>query len=110
MRIHASPNAPHDAVDFVGSVPMAGCRGHGHEVSQLQGASIGYELRPDNVGVVQVPLTMFQYRSGGTYFKAAATFCIKNRGKNAGGVEPWEATPIDGAVGADQRGGIHITN
>ena len=42
--------------------------------------------------------------------EAAAALVVQNSGKDAGRVESREAQPVDGAAGAHQGGGVHVTD
>ena len=82
--------------------------GQGHEVGDGNFARFAGEGGLEDIGVRDVSLAGLEAGTGGADSEIAAYLLVEDRREDAGGVEAWEATPVYGAVGPDERRRRHI--
>ena len=82
---------------------------HRHEVDHLHLALVGAKGRLQHVGAGEISLPRGK-RLRGRNAPGAAPVRVEDGGKHAAAVEPGQATPVDGAGVAHQRGGAHVAD
>jgi hypothetical protein len=85
---------------------------HRHAVHHLSHAVRAQEAGDEDVGVGEIELLELGPlpRLAGDDLPAAALPAVEQGGEEAGGIEVREAAPVDGAVLADERGGMQIAD
>ena len=99
-----------DASDDFAETGSAAFDADGHVVDDLDDAVAEEEAGDEDVGFGPVDLLAGGGGGGGGDFEMAAFFLVENSGEDAGGIEVGETKPIDGAVQADQGGGLGVAD
>jgi hypothetical protein len=103
---HAAVDDSHSTYKLVGG--RRDVAADGHVVGKLADAVGVQESRDENIGVWPVVLLLSDIVASCGDAEPTALPIIENRGEDAGSIEVRNAHPINRAVHADQRGGVHI--
>ena len=81
-----------------------------HEVGQLPDTVFGQETGDQHVGLWPVKLFVVDALADRGDLEVAPFVVVENTSEDAGGVEPWEAEPVDRPVDANKRDRPHVSD
>ena len=107
MKRHHAAHHPDSADQFIRHGARAANR---HIILDLTHALLVQETGDEDGGVRPVELLVPEVVAGRGNAEPPALPVVQQRGKDARGIEVWQAEPVDGAVHPDQRGRAHVAD
>lgn len=106
-QVHAHGHAARQALDDAHHVRRVAAQRHAVHHSHL--ALVGVPVALQDQGVVAVAAVGGRAAGRGSQQPPSGLLVVQEGGEAGGGVEAGQAEPVDGAVAADQGGGVQIT-